>query len=51
VRSAGLLSSTASPVSAAHQTLMSISPEIVARFKDVMQFLAEDLQNLEKSSE
>ena len=35
----------------AHQTLMSITPENVARFKDVTQFLAEDLQNLEKSSE
>jgi anti-anti-sigma regulatory factor len=35
----------------AHQTLMSINPENVARFKDVAQFLAEDLQNLEKSSE
>jgi len=35
----------------AHQTLMSITPENVSRFKDVTQFLAEDLQNLEKSSE
>jgi anti-anti-sigma regulatory factor len=35
----------------AHQTLMKITPENVARFKDVTQFLAEDLQNLEKSSE
>jgi anti-anti-sigma regulatory factor len=34
----------------AHQTLMAINPENVARFKDVAQFLAEDLQNLEKSS-
>lgn len=35
----------------AHQTLMAINPENVARFKDVAQFLAEDLQNLEKSSD
>jgi anti-sigma B factor antagonist len=35
----------------AHQTLMSINPENVARFKDVAQFLAEDLKCLEKSSE
>jgi anti-sigma B factor antagonist len=34
----------------AHQTLMAMNPENVARFKDVAQFLAEDLQNLEKSS-
>lgn len=34
----------------AHQTLMAINPENVARFKDVAQFLAEDLKNLEKSS-
>jgi anti-sigma B factor antagonist len=34
----------------AHQTLMSINPENVARFKDVAQFLAEDLRSLEKSS-
>jgi anti-anti-sigma regulatory factor len=32
----------------AHQTLMSMSPENEARFKDVAQFLAEDLKNLEK---
>jgi hypothetical protein len=32
----------------AHKTLMEITPENVARFKDVTQFLAEDLQNLEK---
>jgi anti-anti-sigma factor len=32
----------------AHQTLMSMNPENVARFKDVAQFLAEDLKNLEK---
>jgi len=35
----------------AHQTLMAINPENVARFKDVTQFLAEDLKCLEKSSE
>lgn len=34
----------------AHQTLMSMNPENVARFKDVAQFLAEDLKNLEKPS-
>ena len=34
----------------AHQTLMSMNPENVARFKDVAQFLAEDLKSLEKSS-
>jgi anti-anti-sigma factor len=34
----------------AHQTLMSVNPENVARFKDVAQFLAEDLKNLEKRS-
>ena len=33
----------------AHQTLMSVNPENVARFKDVTQFLAEDLKTLEKS--
>ena len=32
----------------AHQTLMAVNPENVARFKDVTQFLAEDLKNLEK---
>jgi anti-anti-sigma regulatory factor len=32
----------------AHQTLMAVNPENVARFKDVTQFLAEDLNNLEK---
>ena len=31
----------------AHQTLMAMNPENVARFKDVAQFLAEDLKNLE----
>jgi anti-sigma B factor antagonist len=34
----------------AHETLMSMNPENVARFKDVAQFLAEDLKCLEKSS-
>ncbi len=34
----------------AHKTLMAMNPENVARFKDVVQFLAEDLQNIEKSS-
>ena len=34
----------------AHQTLMAMNPENVARFKDVAQFLAEDLKNLEKTS-
>ena len=34
----------------AHQTLMAVDPENVARFKDVTQFLAEDLKSLEKSS-
>ena len=34
----------------AHQTLMAINPENVARFKDVAQFLAEDLKSLEKAS-
>jgi anti-sigma B factor antagonist len=32
----------------AHQTLMAVNPENVARFKDVTRFLAEDLKNLEK---
>lgn len=35
----------------AHQTLMAMNPENAARFKDVTQFLAEDLKCLEKSSE
>jgi len=35
----------------AHQTLMAMNPDNVARFKDVAQFLAEDLKCLEKSSE
>jgi anti-sigma B factor antagonist len=34
----------------AHQTLMAMSPENQARFKDVAQFLAEDLKSLEKSN-
>ena len=34
----------------AHQTLMAVNPGNVARFKDVAQFLAEDLKNLEKRS-
>ncbi len=34
----------------AHQTLMAMNPENVVRFKDVTQFLAEDLKNLEKAS-
>jgi hypothetical protein len=29
---------------------MSMNPENVARFKDVAQFLAEDLKSLEKSA-
>jgi anti-anti-sigma factor len=33
----------------AHQALMALNPDNVARFKDVTQFLAEDLKNLEKS--
>jgi len=32
----------------AHQTLMEVNPENVARFKDVTQFLAEDLKTIEK---
>ncbi len=32
----------------AHQALMGINPENVARFKDVTQFLAEDLANIQK---
>ena len=34
----------------AHETLMKVNPENYARFKDVTQFLAEDLKNLEKNS-
>jgi anti-anti-sigma factor len=32
----------------AHQALMAMNPENVARFKDVTQFLAEDLANIQK---
>ncbi len=32
----------------AHQTLMEMNPENAARFKDVTQFLAEDLANIKK---
>ena len=32
----------------AHETLMAINPENVARFKDVAKFLAEDLEKLRK---
>jgi anti-anti-sigma regulatory factor len=34
----------------AHKALMAVNPENVARFKDVTQFLAEDLKNLQKAS-
>ena len=34
----------------AHKILMAVNPENVARFKDVTQFLVEDLKNLEKCS-
>ena len=34
----------------AHQTLMEIHPENVSRFKDVAQFLAEDLKKLKLST-
>lgn len=34
----------------AHQTLMAAHPDNVTRFKDVAQFLAEDLKNIQKSS-
>ena len=33
---------------AAHKTLMQVNPDNVARFKDVTQFLAEDLKCIEK---
>jgi hypothetical protein len=33
----------------AHQTLMTVNPDNVARFKDVTEFLAEDLKLLAKS--
>lgn len=35
----------------AHETLMSLSPENAARFKDVARFLAEDLKRLEASGQ
>ena len=35
----------------AHQTLMEINPENVARFKEVTKFLAEDLQKLQDKPE
>ena len=35
----------------AHQTLMAMNPENMARFKDVARFLSEDLKNLEKASD
>lgn len=34
----------------AHQTLMQINPNNVAKFKDVTRFLAEDLEKLKRSS-
>ena len=34
----------------AHQTLMTVNPDNVARFKDVTQFLAEDLKTLRKGA-
>jgi hypothetical protein len=34
----------------AHQTLMTVNPDNVARFKDVTQFLAEDLKTLGKDA-
>ena len=34
----------------AHQALIAGNPENAGRFKDVVQFLAEDLKNLERSS-
>lgn len=34
----------------AHETLMAMNPENQARFKDVAQFLAEDLKSLENAS-
>ena len=34
----------------AHQTLMAVNPDNVARFKDVTRFLAEDLKTLEKGT-
>jgi anti-sigma B factor antagonist len=34
-----------------HETLMAFNPDNVARFKDVAQFLAEDLKKLQKPSQ
>jgi len=34
----------------AHETLMNLNPDNVARFKDVAQFLAEDLKKLKNSA-
>ena len=34
----------------AHQTLMAVNPENVARFKDVAKFLAEDPEKLKRNS-
>ena len=34
----------------AHRTLMSISPENIGKFKEVTQFLAQDLKKMEKPS-
>jgi anti-sigma B factor antagonist len=34
----------------AHQALMAVNPENIERFKDVAQFLAEDLKSLQKNS-
>jgi len=34
----------------AHRTLMEVSPENVARFKDVAEFLAEDLKKLKREA-
>jgi hypothetical protein len=34
----------------AHQTLMAVHPDNIARFKDVTLFLAEDLKNLKNCS-
>lgn len=35
----------------AHQTLMQINPDNVAKFKDVTKFLAEDLEKLKQASQ
>ena len=34
----------------AHETLMALNPENVNRFKDVVKFLSEDLQNIKNAS-